>query len=235
MLAIYKREMRAYFTSFIGYTFIATFLVIAGLLFSLTTLSQGAAADVTLYFKLLMFVYIVIIPLLTMKLFSDEKRLHTDTLLLTSPVGLFGMVFAKFLAAFTMYALTLLVSCINLIPLYRYGNQNTVVIFGNLFALLLIGAAFIAIGVFLSSLTENQIVAAISTIAALLFLLIVGTFSDAIGFAPLRYVLNFLSIFKRFTFFTYGLIDYAALIYYASVVVVFLFLTVRVFEKRRWS
>lgn len=235
MSAIYKREMKAYFTTFIGYAFIATFLVLSGVIFSLTTLSQSIGGDITTYYTMIIFAFAILIPLLTMKLFSDEKRLKTEALLMSSPVSLFGVVMAKYLAALTMFASTFALSCVNLIPAYMYGNQNTAVIIGNIFSVLLIGCAFIAIGVFMSSLTENQLVAAITTIAAIVLFLVIGMFSTGIGFAPLRIVLDFFSIFNRFTMFTYGIIDWSALVYYASVSFVFLFLTVRVYERRRWA
>ncbi len=235
MFAIYKKEMRAYFSTFVGYIFIAAFLVVAGLLFILTVLSQGENADITTYYTSVIFSFVVLIPLLTMKLFTDEKKQKTETLLLTSPVSLFGMVFAKYLAAMSMFAATLAVSCVNLIPLYMYGDQNTAVILGNLFSVLLIGSGFIAIGLFVSSLTENQLVSAVVTIGAIMILLALGLLSSSVGFQPIRVVLNFFSIFSRYTYFTYGIVDYSSLIYYLSITVVFLFLTVRAFERRRWA
>ncbi len=235
MFAIYKKEMRAYFSTFVGYIFIAAFLVVAGLLFVLTVLSQGEDADITTYYTSVIFSFVVLIPLLTMKLFTDEKKQKTETLLLTSPVSLFGMVFAKYLAAMSMFASTLAVSCVNLIPLYMYGDQNTAVILGNLFSVLLIGSGFIAIGLFVSSLTENQLVSAVVTIGAIMILLALGLLSSSVGFQPIRVVLNFFSIFSRYTYFTYGIVDYSSLIYYLSITVVFLFLTVRAFERRRWA
>ena len=227
--------MKAYFSTFIGYAFIASFLIISGVLFTLAVMSQAADADVTVYYAGVIYSFVVLIPLLTMKLFTDEKRLRTETVLLTAPVSLFSIVFAKFLAAFTMFSMTLGISCINLIPMYVYGNQNTMIILGNLLSILLIGAAFISVGVFLSSVTENQLVAAVSTIAVIGLFLVIGMFSTSIGFTPLRVVLNFFSVFNRYTYFTYGIIDYAALIYYLSISVLFIFLTVRVFERRRWA
>ncbi len=235
MTAIYKREMKAYFSTFIGYAFIASFLILSGIFFTLAVLSQAADSDITVYYTGVIYSFIVLIPLLTMKLFTDEKRLRTETVLLTAPVSLFNIVLAKFLAAFSMFAMTLAVSSINLIPMYVYGDQNTMIILGNMLSVLLIGAAFISVGVFLSAITENQLVAAVSTIAVIAVFLVIGMFSTSIGFTPLRVVLNFFSVFNRYTYFTYGIIDYAALIYYFSITVLFIFLTVRVFERRRWA
>lgn len=235
MFAIYKRELKAYFTTFIGYVFVAAFLALSGALFNRTTLSLGEDADVTSYYYSIIVAFAILIPLLTMKLFADEKKLKTESLLLTSPVSLFGIVFAKFAAAYTLFFGTFAISCINLIPLYTYGDQNTAIIIGNIIAVLLVGGAFIAIGVFMSSLTENQLVAAVSTILAILFFNYIGSFSDGIGFTPLRRVLEFFSVLSRYQTFVNGRIDWAALIYYISVSFVFLFITVRVYERRRWA
>lgn len=236
MLAIYKREMRAYFTSPIGYIFMAVYLAVNGVLFSYKTLRAGANSNLSEYFSLLLFVLVVVLPLLTMKSFSDERKTRTEQLLLTAPVSLFAMVSAKFLAAYTMFAGTFLVGALNLFILPLYSDMvNGSVIFGTLLALLLLGGAFLAIGIFISALTENQLISAILTMAALMLLLVISMGNASIGTYWLRAVLSFVSIFSRFSYFTAGMFDFSALLYYASYIFVFLFLTVRVFEKRRWA
>ncbi len=235
MSAIYKRELRSYFSTSIGYIFVGIFLALSGALFSFCTLQQGTESDPTLYFTLMLFGFVVIVPLLTMKLFSEERKLKTEQLLLTSPVSLWGMVLAKFLAAYTIFSCTFLFSCLNFTILYGYGTPETAIIVGNIISILLVGMAFVAIGVFVSALTENQLIAAFGTIAILLALLLVGFVSQVVNFAPLRVVINWISIFTRFTPFTYGQFSFSAIVYYISIAFVFLFLTVRVFEKRRWE
>lgn len=238
MFAIYKREIRAYFTSPIGFIFVAVFLGLAGFLFSLNTVQNGGnsePADVSTYFTLMLLVFVIIIPLLTMKLFSEERKSKTDQLLLTAPVNLFSIVCAKFFAAYTIFAGTFLISCLNMLVLSKYGSPNAAILFGYIIGILLIGAAFTAIGVFVSSLTENQLIAAIGTIAILLILLGTSFLNQYIDFYPVRAVLNWLSVYNRFGSFSYGIFDFSALLYYFSIVVIFLFLTVRVFEKRRWE
>ncbi len=238
MFAIYKREMKSYFTSPIGYIFMAVFLALSGFIFSLTTLLVQSS-DITFYFTVMMFVFIVILPLLTMKSLSEERKTRTEQLLLTSPVTLTGMIAAKFLAAFTMFVGTLLVSSLNFLTLYKYvpeGSEiNTAIIVGNLISIILIGMCFIAIGIFVSALTENQFVAAISTIGILLFLLIIGFLNGLIDSYIIRYMISWVSIYNRFGNFTYGIFDFNALVYYLSITVVFLFLTIRIYEKRRWG
>ena len=234
MFAIYKREMRSYFTTPIGYVFIAVFLAASGFSFALTTL-QTQSSDVSLYFQFLMFAYIVILPLLTMKTFAEERRTRTEQLLLTAPVSLPGMVMAKFFAAFTMFFGTLLVSSLYFYPMSLYGDVNWARVWGSLIAMVLIGMTFIAIGIFVSSLTENQFTASFATIGILLGLMIVAALNNIIDSYIVRSVLDWISIYSRYMNFTYGIFDFGAVVYYTSICVVFLFLSVRVFEKRRWS
>ncbi len=236
MLAIYKKELRTYFTSPIGYIFLAVFLAVNGLLFSFTTIRLGAECSTTQYFTLLMIVLVVVLPLLTMKQFSEERKLRTEQLLLTAPVSLTSMVVAKFLAGYTMFAGAFALGSLNLLILPLYGSDlSGATIFGSAFAILLLGGAFLAVGLFISSLTENQLISAILTIAVLLLLLLIAAGNTSIKNEFLRNVLAWISIFSRFSNFSAGLFDFSALLYYVSYIFVLLFLTVRVFEKRRWS
>ncbi len=235
MLAIYKRELRSYFSSPIGYIFIGIFLALSGAVFSMSTIQLFSESDTALYFLLMTFAMVVIVPLLTMKLFSEERKLKTEQLLLTAPVSLYSMVFAKFLAAYTMFAITFLASCLNFLILGFYGNPSIAILLGNILSILILGTAFIAVGVFVSSLTENQLIAAFGTMAILVAFLGLGLISQYINFTPLRIVVNWLSIFSRFSPFTYGQFDFGSIVYYASIAFAFLFLTVRIYEKRRWD
>lgn len=243
MSAIYKRELMAYFTSPIGYVFSAIFFAISGGLFVATTLLLGST-DTSAYFMFMLIFFVVLIPLLTMKLMSEEKKLKTEQILMTSPVSLLGIVSAKFFAAFTIFAVTLGVSSIlNVVSLYNMAKKQVYVIEKMnlptfavcILGVLLIGAAFIAIGILISSLTENQIVAAVTSIGAFGFilasqLLIIGVENEVI-----RVILKWFSILDRFGNFQRGIFDITAVIYYVSLVAIFLFLTVRVYEKRRWE
>ncbi len=232
MLAIYKREMRSFFTTPTGYIFAAVFLCASGFLFALCTL-QMQTSDVSAYFQFLMYAYIIVIPLLTMKSFAEEKKNGTEQLLLTSPVSLISMVLAKFLAAFTMFVGTLLVSSLAMAILGLYSEPNWARVIGCTVGILLVGICFIAIGLFVSSLTDNQFVAAIGTIALLAALVVVAIINGLIDNYYLRLVLDWISIYSRYMNFTYGIFDVASAFYYISICVVFLFLTVRVYEKRR--
>lgn len=235
MLAIYKREMRSYFTGVIGYVFLVLFLALGGAVFALTTLFS-MSADVTGYFTVMLLASAIILPLLTMKSFSEERKTKTEQLLLTSPISLTGMVVGKFLAAFTMFAGALLFNSLYFIILYRYAQVKTWILIGNVIALLLVGMTFISIGLFVSAITENQLSAAIGTMSIILAFLAVGLINSLLpNDFWLRYVIDSVSVFSRFQTFTNGYFDLSSLVYYLSVSALFLYLTVRVYDRRRYN
>ena len=235
MFAIYKREMRSYFTGVIGYVFLVLFLAIGGAVFSYTTLFS-MSADISTFFTVMMIFCAIVLPLLTMKSFSDERRAKTEQLLLTAPISLTSMVLAKFLAALTMFGGALLVNSLYFIILYPYAHVKTANLIGNVLALLLVGMTFISIGIFVSSLTENQLTAAVGTIGIILVLLLIGVINALLPATFwLRYVLDCFSIFTRFQTFTNGYFDLSSLIYYLSVSAVFVYLTIRVYDRRRYN
>lgn len=258
MFAIYKKEMRSYFINPIGYVYLGIFLALSALVCCYTTL-QSQSYDTSSYFIYMIFAFIILIPLLTMRSFAEERKMRTEQMLLTAPVSITGMVLGKYLAALTMFVGTVLISCINFIPLYIIAGEEkaavaatanpiigpgTAGIVGSLIGIILLGAAFIAIGVFISSLTENQLSAAISTIGVIVFMVIVGLVNQIgseeegtrlISNYAVRFVLDWISVLSRFSDFGYGLLDFSALVYYVSLAAIFLFLTVRIYEKRRWE
>ena len=248
MLAIYKKEMRSYFINPIGYVYIGIFLVFSALVACYTTLIAESYSTAT-YFQTMIYAFIILIPLLTMRLFAEERKARTEQLLLTAPVTITGMVMGKFLAALTLFASSLLISCINFIPIYAFasverGSESyntthigpvTGQVVGCLIGILLIGAAFIAIGTFISALTENQLAAAVVTISVILGMVLLSFVNTLIDNYVIRFVVDWFSVLSRFNAFSYGLFDFSALLYYFSLTFVFLFLTVRVYEKRRWG
>ncbi len=262
MLAIFKKELRSYFISAIGYVYVGIFLAISALVFCYTTF-QSNSYSTTSYFTIMIFVLAILLPLLTMRLFSEERKTRTEQLLLTAPITLSSMVLGKFFAALTLFLGTVAVTCVNFIPLALLGKRETAAaypelndiskvahigpvaseVIGSLIGMILVGAAFVALGVFISALTENQLSAAVITISAILGTLMLGMLvqiTDANGqyivaSYGLRYVLSWLSILSRFTPFTYGYLDIAGVLYYISITSIFLFLTVRVYDSRRWA
>lgn len=255
MFAIYKKELRSYFINAIGYVYVGVFLTVAALLCCYTTLLANSY-DTANYFTMLILSFIILIPLLTMKLFSEEKKLRTEQLLLTAPVSVWGMVMGKFTAAATLFGGTLAVSCVNFFPLYFYGHQErlafaesygastaketdmgpmTSVIFSSLIGIFLIGLALVALGLFISSLTENQLAAAVMTVAIILGMLVIDILAQSIDVPALHFIMSWFGIMSRYSYFSIGIIDLASILYYLSLTGVFLLLTVRVYDKRRWG
>ncbi len=256
MTAIYKKELSSYFINPLGYVFVCVFLVVSSLIFCFTTY-KAMSYDTSTYFTLLIFAFIILIPLLTMRLFSDERRMKTEQLIMTSPVTITGMVLGKFFAAFTVFAGSLLVSAVNFIPLYAiaFAERNgdpyhyahigpvTGQIVGSFIGILLIGAAFIAIGMFVSAFFVDQLAAAITSIGVILFMVVVGfanQLTDAqgnkiISVYAVRFVLDWISVLSRYANFGHGIFDFASVLYYFSIAGVFIFLTVRVYDRRRWA
>ena len=248
MFAIYKKELRSYFINAVGYVYVGVFLAIAGFLCCYTTIGSGSY-DTYNYFRFLLFSFIILIPLLTMKLFAEEKKLRTEQLLLTAPVSIWGMVLGKYFAAATLFVGTLLTSCLALVPLYGYAyaerlgdeygidyiGPRTGEIIACLVGVMFVGLAFIAIGMFVSSLTENQLAAAVVTIVVILIMLLLDVVKQYLDIYAIKYVINWVCVLSRFNNFIQGILDYSAMLYYLSISGVFLLLTARVYDKRRWG
>ena len=227
--------MKGYFTGVIGYVFLVIYLAVAGILFCYTTLFS-MSADVSSYYTAMLLFSAVMLPILTMKTFSEERKAKTEQLLLTAPVSIPAMVIGKFLAAYVIYAVSVVFTSLYFLILIPYATLKVALLLGNVVALLLVGLVFISIGVFVSSLTENQLSAAIGSIAIILGFLGVGIVTALLPTNFwLRFVFDSLSIFSRFSTFTAGYFDLASLVYYLSIGGVFIYLTIRVFDRRRYN
>lgn len=234
MFSIYKRELKGYFTSPIGYAVVAAIVFFASLFFILANIASDSS-DMSGLFQSLIVIFVFLIPVLTMRTFSEEKRQKTDQLWLTAPVSLFGVVFGKFLAALTVYAIGLSSTVIFALVLGAAGTVQTWVIVGNIVGMLLLGAALIAVGVFLSNVTESQVVAAVLSIVVLLLLYFFSNLTQLTSNATLQAVIKALSISERYNNFAAGIFDLSDTFFYLSVSALFLFFTTRMLEKRRWS
>lgn len=218
-----------------GYVFLVIYLVVAGAVFSFTTLFS-MTSDVTSYFLIMLLFSAIILPILTMKSFSEERKSRTEQLLLTSPVSIPSMVIGKFLAAYVLFVAVVLFTSLYFLFLIPYATLKVAVLLGNMIALLLVGGVFIAIGLFVSSLTENQLAAAVGTVAIILGFLVVGLLGSLMPSTYwLRFVFDSLSIFTRFQNFTNGYFDIASVIYYLSVLAIFVYFTIRVYDRRRYN
>jgi len=248
ILAIWQREMKNYFVSPIAYAVLTIFLLLAGLFFfgnlaqivRYTMMQSQAgpidvpAAVVQSLFGTFYVVLLFLIPMLTMGLFSEEKKRGTIELLLTTPVGNLHAVLGKYLAGLTFLAVLFVSSMITISPLFIYGNPDWKPILAGYLGLFLYGAALMAIGLFISTLTENQIIAVIVTFGVSLVLWLVNVFADsATGVA--KSVIGYLAIIGHLDDFVKGVIDTSNVIYYVTFAFVGLFLAYRSLESMRWK
>lgn len=235
MGAIFRREMKAYFTSPIAYIFIAVFYVYTGYFFVMGNIYSGSTEMSNLFatvFTIMMF----LLPLLTMRLFSEEKKQKTEQALLTAPVNLFEIVFGKYLAAMVVFLISMGIYVVYAIVLYGMaGNLSISTFLGNMLGLLLLGMAFISSGIFASVLTENQIVSAIVGFIFNMLMYMIDVIASSVTVAPIKSVLQSLSFYTKYYEFTTGIINIGSVIFFLSVAFIFNFLTVRVLEKRRWG
>lgn len=288
MLAIFNKELKSYFKSPIAYVFMAFFLVMFGIYFSLINILYGNP-DYTYVLSNITTILLLGVPILTMRLLSEEKKLKTDQLILTAPINTSGYVLGKFLAALALFLITTLLTFLQPLALSTFGVLPWAKILGGYFGMILLGATFISIGLFISALTENQIVSAIASFAAFMVILymdnikqivpadvtssviflailiiiiggviynstknkvvsalisVLGLAGVAVGYfiKPTIYegfIVNFLEWFslinRYFSGFYMGILDFSTVVYYISFTTVFVFLTIQVVEKRRWS
>lgn len=288
MLAIYKRELRSYFQSMVGCVFIAFLMVFTGIYFVAYNLTAGYPYfSYTLSGSLI--VFIVGIPLITMRSFSEERKNRTDQLLLTAPVSLGKVVMGKYLAMATVIAIPNVIFCIYPLIIKSQGTAYLTVDYISIFAFFLLGCVYAAIGMFMSSLTESQIIAFISTFGILLVLYlwdgilsmlpssavsglagvliilsavvfyiwhmtgnyiiagaieIIGIVAGVVVYIVdsglyenlLTNLLGKLALTNVFTDITSNsIVDVTGIVFYLSIIVVFVFLTVQSIQKRRWS
>lgn len=234
MRAIAKREMKSYFNSPIGYVCVSAILLLYGLYFYQVLMSHSSSYLASVYS--IMFIWsMMIIPIITMRSFSEEIRNKTDQALLTAPVGVTAIVGGKFLAALGVYAIATVLSLIPAVVIGIFSSPSWALIFGNFFGSLLYGAAMIAIGVFLSSLTQSQIVAAISTFGVSILLIILDQLTSAVSNPVVTKLINWISFNARYQPFTKGVFDVSSTVFFLSVIAVFIFLTARKLESRRWG
>ncbi|MBD3391629.1 MAG: ABC transporter permease subunit [Chitinivibrionales bacterium] len=235
VLAIFKKEFKAYFLSPIAYVFITVYLVVTNFLFfqGFFIINQ---ADMRGYFGLLPWVFLFFVPAITMRIWAEEKKVKTLELLLTWPVSDLEVVIGKFLASFCFLGITILLSITVPITIALLGNPDEGAIIGGYIGSLLMGAAYLSIGLWVSSLTENQIVAFIIGVVVTFALFMIGnpfvTMVAPAGAVPL---LTYLGLGNHFESVGRGVIDSRDIVYYLSVIGFFLFLNIRSIESRKWE
>lgn len=235
MGAIFRRELKAYFTSPIAYIFIAVFYIYTSVFFTMYNLNYGTT-DMSTSFTTAFTIIMILLPLLTMRLFTEEKRQRTDQCLLTAPVNLFSIVMGKFLAAVCVFLCAMAVYVLYVITLVALaGSVAWATVIGNFVALLLLGASFISIGIFVSAMTENQVVAAIVSFIIIMLFYMIDIFAGNVQVEWLRNVMSSLGFYTRYYEFSTGMFSVPSLVFFLSTIFIFNFLTVRALEKRRWS
>ncbi|HOB90723.1 MAG: ABC transporter permease subunit [Bacillota bacterium] len=233
LLAIYKREVGAYFLSPTAYVVAAVFLSLTGYFFTAITTSLGLA-EMRLVFPDMATIFLFVAPILTMRTIAEEKKAGTDELLFTAPVSIATIVVGKYLAVLTVYCVMLLLTFTYPGVLIKLANPDIGPIASGYLGLFLIGAVFLAVGVFASSLTNSQVVAGVITFGILLFTYVVSWASNVLSGLAGR-VLSVFSVLDRMSDLQKGVINTSDILYYISIAFVFLFLAVRMLDSRRWS
>ena len=234
MGAIYRREIGAFFTSGVAYVFLSVFTLLSGIFFFFGVIGSGTT-ETSPMFSSMFTIVLFLIPILTMKLLSEEKKNRTDQGLLTAPVGLWSIVLGKYFAALTLFVIAESVVFIYSIILAYLGDVVWSTLLGNYFAMLFLGSAFIAVGLFISSLTENQIASAVASMLALFVLYLFDSLASNISNEVVRKAMLSVSFYSRYLEFTQGIFNITSIVFFVSVAFIFNFLTVRGLDKRRWS
>jgi len=234
MGAIFRRDLLGYFTSPVGYIFLGVFYAVSGFFFYSSSISAGST-DLSQLFVLLYFALLVLVPILTMRSFSEEKKQKTEQCILTAPVSLGGIVAGKFLSAFVVYLIGISCTVVYAVTVSFFAQPDWNVVLGNIMGLVLLGASFVALGIFISSLTENQVVAAILSMVLILALYILQVIANYVSVEWIATALTSIAFSSRYQTFTAGILDFSNVLFFVSATVIFLFLTVRVLEKRRWG
>ena len=294
MISVLKREIKAYFVTPMGCLYMGLFLLITGIYFFFSNLNNQSS-HYSGFLGSILFIYLFAIPLLTMRLFSEEKRQKTDQLLLTSPISIPGIVCGKFFAALALYAMSLVVTILYAVIISIYGDLLVWETVGSYIGFLFLGSCYIAVGVFISASTENQLTAGLVTFFTLFVIWLLDPISQMIPSDPfagmisasalafivvlflfistrnwfivlitaaisagvilflyffvsgyyyqyrnvfngfLQNFLGWFSLNRRYQNFSMGLLKFDSLLYYVSFSGLFLFLTIRLIEKRRWN
>ncbi len=287
MLVIYKKELNSYFNGMMGYVFIAFALAVIGVYMTAVNFTQ-AYPNFEYVLDSVRFLFILLMPILTMRTLSEERRQRTDQLLYSAPISTSSVVLGKFFASLTVFAIPLLISCAYPILLKQFGIVNLKTAYAGILGFLLMGGAAIAMGVFLSALCESQMVSAVASFAVLLLCYLMPSLSSMVSASALTAVIGFsifflvaaymlynstknkvlagafplcgigalaavyflkptllegtfisamnaLSVFQRYDSFIFGMLDLRSIVYFITIIALFLFFTVQVIEKRRWA
>ena len=254
-LAVYSNEMRSYFVSPVAYVIAGVFLFLSGYLFrnilmqfNMLCLQLGQRAQqmggqmpalnlnemvVVQFFAVMDFIWLLIVPMLTMRLYAEEKKTGTIELLMTSPISSVEVLLGKFFACFSLYSIIVSLTMVYFVILEAYGSPDWGPIFSGYLGYLFLGATFISVGILASALTENQIVAVLLSFGILLLFWLIDWSASFAGPTAAK-ILQYMSFIEHLEDFQRGVIDSKDVVFYLSFSFFCLFLTTRVVESRRW-
>lgn len=235
MLAIFKREFKSYFCTPIGYIVLAAFYFFLGLFFNDMFTQPQPIPMVEYVVSQMLIVSVFLMPIITMRLMSEDRRQKVDQALFTAPVKLTAIVLGKFLAAFSLFALCFAPTVIFEIIIMSYAQVNVFTYIYALVGMLLLGAALISIGMFVSCLTESAVVSAIVSLVINVLLIYMSSFAQLIKIEWIAKVFNAIAVIDMFGNFAQEYLSLPDIFYFLSVTAAFLFLCVRVLERRRWA
>lgn len=234
MGAILVREIDAYYKTMIGYVFTSICLLVGGILFVTSNIVAGSASFISVIGSI-SYVFILVIPLLTMRLFAEERKNKSDQLLLTAPISVGKIVMGKFFAAVMVMLIALAITLIYPLILLIFGEPYIGEIVLGYLGLILLGGAFLSVGIFISSVTENQLTASVATMGILFFLWLMDSLVGRISNPALSAFVSSLSLYQKFSEFQMGVLSLSSVVYFLTFISLFLFLTIKVIEARRWG
>ena len=224
MWAVFKKEFKSYFLSPIGYVVIGIFLFVFSVFFYLTTIDFGTVNLGSLYYYTALYGLMIIVPILTMRMFAEERKAGTEQILLTSPVKMSSVVFGKLFAALAVIIITLIISLMYFFIVMHFGTHNIKVVLVHILGFILVSSAGLSIGMFASSITENQIIAGVITIAFLIM---------SIFMQDLNNVFANLAIMNYYQDFPNGVISFKEVISLLAFTAMFTSFTIMVMQRRK--
>jgi ABC-2 type transport system permease protein len=235
-ISIFKKEFMSYISSPVGYVFIIFYTLVSnGFFFIVQDFFRQGQVTMRGYFMVMPWIFLFFVPAITMRLWSEEKKLGTVEILLTMPLKEMEIILGKFFASLAFLCLTLFFSLTIPVTLAYLGNVDGGVLVGSYIGAVLMGAAYLAIGLYFSSLTDNQVVAFIFSLVVIFALLLIGIapiYLNKLG--VFVYVCEYLSLLTHFNNIARGVIDTRDVVYYLSIIILFLFLNSKNIEARKW-
>ena len=234
MTPVMRRELHGYFFSPIAYAVLTIFLFVTGIFFLAVTFAPGAESSLRRLHELMPLILVVFLPILTMRLLSEEFRAGTIETLMTAPVGESDIVLGKFFGAFIFYVVMLATTLIYAVIVAVFGQIDLGLLFAAYLGLLLLGGLYLAAGLFFSACTKNQIIAAVCSVVLLMIFTFLAQWIASTQSGMLSLVFHHLSIVDHYQDFSRGLIDTNHLVFFLTSTALFLFFAVKVLESRRW-